>query len=126
MSDTQIALIPTDELSELWFSLKQQVLSKLQAAARRSKLTQEDIAARIRKSPAVISRCLRGKENMTLRTMHEIARGMNCRLRIELDDLNNIPPTNRPRRDEPLKGVLVDPEPRTQAEGNSYYMLIEQ
>lgn len=125
MSGRQVALIPADELSERWFSLKQQVLGKLQAAARRSKLTQDDIATRIGKSPAVISRCLRGKENMTLRTMHDIARGMNSRLRIELDDLGQLAPRNRPRRDEPPKTILINPESQTRSEGNNY-MVIKQ
>ena len=75
MSGAQITRIPTAILAEQWFSLKQRLLGTLQAAFRNCGLTQDDIAKRIGKNPAVISRCLRGKENMTVRTMHEIARG---------------------------------------------------
>jgi transcriptional regulator with XRE-family HTH domain len=100
VSQSVISPIPKDALTEQWYGLLHRVLGKLQAAFRKSGLTQEAIGRRIGKSPTVISRCLRGKENMTLRTMHEIARGMNCRLRIELDSLDEVQPANRPRRGE--------------------------
>jgi transcriptional regulator with XRE-family HTH domain len=110
MSQSTISRIPEDVLAEQWYGLLHRVLGKLQTAFRNTGLTQEAIGRRIGKSPAVISRCLRGKENMTLRTMHEIARGMNCRLRIELDALDEVQPSNRPRREVGAQGAARQPQ----------------
>jgi len=94
--ETDVKRIPDQELAELWFSFKQNALDKLQTAFRRGNLSQEDIAVRLGRDPATISRCLRGRTDMNLRTMHDLARGMGCRLRIELDHLDGILPVNRP------------------------------
>ena len=95
LSRTIPGRIPEQDLAELWFGFKQQVLDKLQAAFRASKLKQEDIALRLGKDPATISRCLRGQRDMNLRTMHDLARGMNCRLQIEVTPLDQLSPVNR-------------------------------
>jgi transcriptional regulator with XRE-family HTH domain len=96
MSDA-VEQIPGDELAELWFGFKQQVLDKLQSAFRRSKMKQEELAARLGLDPATVSRCLRGRRDMGLRTMYELARGMGYRLRIEIDRLDEVQPVNRER-----------------------------
>jgi transcriptional regulator with XRE-family HTH domain len=95
MSRTVAGCISKDDLAELWFGFKHQVLDKLQAAFRASKLKQEDIASRLGKDPATVSRCLRGQRDMSLRTMHDLARGMNCRLQIEVTPLDQLIPVNR-------------------------------
>lgn len=74
--------IPEEELAELWFSFRQDTLSQLQVAFRDCGMQEKLVAERLGKDPATISRCLRGKENMTLRTMHNLARGMGYRLRV--------------------------------------------
>ena len=94
MSDIAVEPLSKVVLAEQWFSLLQGVLSALQSAFRASGYTKEMIAKRVGKDPATINRCLRGRRNMTLRTMHELARAMNCRLRIELDPLDSLTPTN--------------------------------
>jgi transcriptional regulator with XRE-family HTH domain len=106
--------IPQEDLAELWFSFKQQLLDKLQSAFRSSKLKQEDVARCLGKDPATISRCLRGQRDMSLRTMHDLARGMNCRLRIEVDQLEDISPANR----EHGSAWQIPPAPVNVAEQN--------
>jgi transcriptional regulator with XRE-family HTH domain len=100
--------IPEDELAELWFGFKHQVLEKLQTMFRVLNLRQDDVARRIGKDPATISRCLRGRRDMDLRTMHDLARGMGCRLRVELDSLDEVTPRNR-RVPEVMEPGLADP-----------------
>lgn len=86
--------IPEDVLNEQWFSLLHSVLGNLQATFRRVGISQEEIGARIGMDPARVSKCLRGQQNMTLKTMHKLARGMDCRLEIALCDLKTLTPSN--------------------------------
>jgi transcriptional regulator with XRE-family HTH domain len=92
--------IPEAVLVQQWFSFLHQVLAELQAAFRRlqkdpaTRLTQQDIADRLGMQPAQVSRYLRGHTNMTLMTMHKLARAMGCRLEIRLRDLNSLPAAN--------------------------------
>lgn len=86
--------IPPEILAEQWFSFTHRLLGGLQAAFRRSGLSQKDIAKRLDKSPAVISRCLSGQQNMTIRTMHDLARAMDHRLEVHLQPLSELRPTN--------------------------------
>jgi hypothetical protein len=94
MTDLPLEPLSKDSLAEQWFFLLQSVLSALQTAFRASGYTKEAVARRLGKDPAFINRCLRGAQNMTLRTMHELARAMNCRLRIELEPLDQLPLAN--------------------------------
>lgn len=97
MSDGITFRISDDDLADSWFKLKHRAFEALTIAFRGSKLNQADVADRIGKDPAYVSRCLKGQQNLTLRTMSDLARGMNCRLRIELDSLDHIQPkSNRP------------------------------
>ncbi len=82
--------IPEEQLAELWYGFKHQVLEKLQFAFRESGLRQDEVADRLGRQPATVNRWLRGKENMTLRSMHDLARGMNCRLHIEVQNLDKV------------------------------------
>jgi transcriptional regulator with XRE-family HTH domain len=84
--------ISRDELAERWFAFQHELLTQLQGAARAAAargLTQENIADRLGKDPAFVSRCLRGQQNMTTRTMHDLARAMDCRLDIRLEPLDD-------------------------------------
>jgi hypothetical protein len=94
MAGVPMQPLSKDTLAEQWFFLLQSVLSALQDAFRASGYTKEAVAKRIGKDPAFISRCFRGAQNMTLRTMHELARALDCRLRITLEPLNQLTPTN--------------------------------
>ena len=91
--------IPEEVLAEQWYSLLHQVIGKVQDAYReaaKSGLNQKAIAKRLgKKSPEVISRCLSGQKNMTLRTLHELARAMDCRLDVTVTPLSGIRPSNR-------------------------------
>jgi hypothetical protein len=89
--------IAPEALAEQYYYLLQKLIGKLQDRFRNTPgLTQKTIAQKTGKQEAVVSRCLAGQENMTLRTMHDLARGMDCRLDIELTPLAKIVPANRP------------------------------
>lgn len=87
--------IPDEVLAEQWFGFIHSVISKLQAAYRESGLTQKDIAERTGKAPAVVSRCLSGQQNMTTRTMYELARGMGYRIEVSFQPLDKLQRANR-------------------------------
>lgn len=108
---TDITVIPKEVLAEQWYSILQTTLGTLQAAFRKCGLTKEAIAHRIGKDPAVVNRCLRGRQNMTLRTMHELARAMGFRLRIELDRLDDLPIANRRPSKESAGAIVTPPKP---------------
>lgn len=88
--------IPAEVLAEQYFGFMQDLISKIQHRFRFVGLTQKNIAARLKRQPAVISRWLSGQENMTVRTMHDLARAMDCRLEINLVPLDQVRPSNRP------------------------------
>jgi transcriptional regulator with XRE-family HTH domain len=92
--ERKVKRIPEDMLAETWYAFMHDLLREVQDAYRRSKMTQDDIAARIGRDPAFISRCLHGKQNMTVRTMNNIARAMDCRLNVSLDDLQTLTHSN--------------------------------
>lgn len=97
MTARNIVEIPKEDLAELWFSFNHNVLGQLQSKARKLKkdgITQEVIAARLGVGPAVVSRRLKGRQNMSMRTMHDLARAMGCRLRVSVDDLSALAPSN--------------------------------
>lgn len=93
--------IPEERLAEQWYGLLHKVIAGLQAVYRKRspELTQKLIAARLGKRPEVVSRCLSGQKNMTLRTLHDLARAMDCRLDIVVTPLSSLTPTNRNSRD---------------------------
>lgn len=91
--------IPEEVLAEQWYGLMHQVIGKVQEAYReaaKNGLNQKIIAQRLgKKSPEVISRCLSGQKNMTLRTLHALTRAMDCRLDVSVTQLKEIRPSNR-------------------------------
>lgn len=87
--------IPPAVLAEQWFGLMHRLIEAMQKQFRNSGLTQHDIARRIGKAPAFISRCLSGQQNMTMRTLHDIARALGCRVEVSLVPLAELPMANR-------------------------------
>ena len=113
MAAKNIKEIPKEDLAELWFSFNHNVLEQLQSRARELKkdgITQEIIAARLGVGPAVVSRRLKGRQNMSMRTMHDLARAMGCRLRVAVDDLSALTPSNN--NPNPWKAPVPPPLPR--------------
>jgi hypothetical protein len=89
--------IAEDQLAERWFAFLHGLIRLLQGAFRqvgRNGITQKLIARRLGKSPAFISRCLSGQQNMTIRTMHDLAFAMGYRLEISLQPLASLPAAN--------------------------------
>ena len=74
------AKIPEDTLAEQWFGFRRELLGEMHEMYRTRKkthdLSQKGLAERLGKKPSFISRCLSGQQNMTIRTIHDIARAM--------------------------------------------------
>jgi plasmid maintenance system antidote protein VapI len=95
------ARIPEERLAEQYFAFTHDLMHSLQMAFRQSGLSQKALGERLGKAPETISRCLSGQQNMTIRTMHNLARAMDFRPEINLFDLRALTRTNRrpsPRR----------------------------
>lgn len=97
-------ILDRDRLDEQWAAFMQSLVGKLQARLydlnEKEGLKQKDIAERLgRNDPTYISRCLAGQKNMTLRTIHDLARAMDSRLEISFKPYEAMTPTNnRPER----------------------------
>ena len=123
--------IPAAELAEHWFSFNHSVLNELQAAFRKlgkaaAPVAQKDIAVRLGKDPATISRCLKGQQNMTLRTIHDLARGMGYKLQIRLVPLQQIQPTNQMPAPQPANAEVIQQPgsgPKANSAGGSSIVL---
>lgn len=87
--------ISEDVLAEHWFSFVHEVFAELKAAIAKRGVTQEEIAGRLGRDPATISRCLSGRQNVTLRTMCDIARAIGYRPDIRFEDLTAMAKTGR-------------------------------
>jgi transcriptional regulator with XRE-family HTH domain len=109
-------------LSEQWFSFVHKLIGQIQHVFRESGLTQKTIAKRLGKRPEVISRCLAGQQNMTIRTMHDLARAMDCRLDIVVTPLRGIRSSNRRVMLEP-RPIPNEPPPGTESENSKTYQV---
>ncbi|MCI0559889.1 MAG: helix-turn-helix domain-containing protein [Nitrososphaera sp.] len=96
MTKTAPEKFTPEELNAFYLRAKHKVLSELQRAYLASGMTQKEIAERLDMSEAYISRCLRGHKNMTVRTMSNIARGMDCRLDLSVTRLDTLSLRNHP------------------------------
>jgi hypothetical protein len=90
----KIQRIPEVVLDEQWFGFVHNLIEQMQATFRNSAKEQKFIAARLGKAPSVISRCLSGQQNMTIRTIHDLARAMDCRLEVAFRPLKDLAPSN--------------------------------
>jgi transcriptional regulator with XRE-family HTH domain len=78
-------------LAEQWFSLRNKTWRRLTALVRSSGIEQKKIAERIDMDPGQFSKILSGaKGNVTLRTLHNIARAINHRLDVSLTPLSSL------------------------------------
>lgn len=76
--------IPDKVLDEHWAHFLKELNSVVQASARSAGGYQKDIAARIGKKPSFVCECIKRPHNMTLRTLHDLARGSGYRLEVSL------------------------------------------
>lgn len=96
MNTSKNERISEEQLAEYWYAFMHSLLNEVTAVYRkREDLEQKDIAVRLGRDPASISRWMSGRQNMTVRTINNIARAMDCRLRVSLDDLETVQPANR-------------------------------
>jgi plasmid maintenance system antidote protein VapI len=96
--------IPPEVLAEQWYSFMHQLIGAMQVSFRQAGdvINQKVMAERLGKKPSFISRCLSGQQNMTIRTIHDLARSMDCRLEIRLRSLSSLQPANnQPSQPEP-------------------------
>jgi hypothetical protein len=101
--------IPPEVLSEQWFGFVQGMIAGMQTAYREAQTVAPDfnqkiLGQKIGKKASFISRCLSGQQNMTIRTIHDIARGMDCRLDVVLTPLWTLKRANRGPVEERLGG----------------------
>ena len=105
-------VLSEDVLAEQWFQFRYRLFEELIKAFERAKLEdglqQKDVAARLGKSPSQISRWLRGQENMNIRSMHDMARAMNCRLRVHVDNVNDLAASNSQQNLDPPWQTLAE------------------
>ena len=83
MTEKRNQRIPDEVLAEQWFGARLLAFDKLLAAFRQTGLEQKDIAEILGKKTSQISRWLRGYDNVTFRTLSNLARALDCRLDVE-------------------------------------------
>ena len=92
------ARIPDDVLAEHFYEALQEAFAELQEKRREQEdelgINQEIIAERLGKNPSQISRQLRGGANLTLRTLSDIARALEGRVRINIQLFKDLPRAN--------------------------------
>lgn len=87
--------ISEDSLSENWHFFLYQTFARLKNKFMERGISQDELAARLGKDKAFVSRCLQGHNNMTLKTMFNIARALDQRMEVKFIDLNSLAPVNR-------------------------------
>lgn len=90
---TNVERISDVELEDHWHGLMLRTFLKIRKAVDDAKdqgLAQKDIAARIGMNEAQLSRLLTGESNVTLKTMHKLARAVDCRIEVELTELSAL------------------------------------
>jgi hypothetical protein len=89
--------IPPEVLEEQWYRFVHHLIEGMQTAFRNAQgddINQKKMASRLGKKPSFISRCLSGQINMTIRTIHDLARAMDCRLEVTFKPLKDLRPAN--------------------------------
>lgn len=95
MNDETSSPISQAELAEHWFSLRNRTWRAVTAAVRNSGLEQKQVAERIGMDATQLNKIVTGKKsNLTLRTLHNLARAVNHRLQISLVPLAQLPRPN--------------------------------
>jgi hypothetical protein len=126
--------IPPYVLDEQWFGFVHKLIEQMQIAFRNAQagdqLNQKKMGIRLGKKPSFVSRCLSGQKNMTIRTIHDLARAMNCRLEVTLRPLVSLKPVNKrpPAYGSPPAGggyVSERDEPKTGAAPNIQFEYAE-
>lgn len=83
------------DLDEHWFSLRLKTWKAVAAAVKACGIDQKKLAERIGMDPSQFNRVITGKiSNVTLRTLHNIARAVGYRLRVTLEPLAGLPKPN--------------------------------
>ena len=83
--------IRDEVLAGHWYSFMHLLLGKVQAAFRNSGMTEAEIAKRIGRDRAFVSRCLKGEQNVTVRTLNNIVRAMGHRLDVTVHTFDEPP-----------------------------------
>ncbi|TNE38240.1 MAG: XRE family transcriptional regulator, partial [Alphaproteobacteria bacterium] len=86
--------IPEDKLYLWSLDVQDKLYDELRKAYDASGLSQDEVALRLGKDKAQISRWLNGTTNMHLRSYSDLARALDCRLNIIVESLSSIPRPN--------------------------------
>jgi len=91
----KLSPISAADLAEQWFSLRNRTWRAVAGAVAASSIDQKKLAERIGMDPGQFNKIITGKKsNLTLRTLHNIARAINHRLQISLVPLSSLPKPN--------------------------------
>jgi transcriptional regulator with XRE-family HTH domain len=94
-SATDLLPISAAALGEHWFTLRLRTWKAVAKAVKASGIEQKKLAERIDMDPGQFNKVITGKKsNVTLRTLHNIARAANHRLKITLEPLADLPKPN--------------------------------
>jgi DNA-binding Xre family transcriptional regulator len=95
IDETNLAPLSEADLAEQWFALRNRTWRAVVAAVMTSGIEQKKLAERIGMDAGQFNKIVTGKRsNLTLRTLHKIARAINHRLQISLVPLSNLPKPN--------------------------------
>jgi transcriptional regulator with XRE-family HTH domain len=84
-----------DTLLENWYFFFHQTFARLKVKFLEREISQDELATRLGKNKAFISRCLRGRNNVTLKTMFYIASALGYRMEINFVDLKTVSLVNK-------------------------------
>lgn len=110
------------ELKGQLFRALREMLSSLQSSG----VNQATIARRLNADPARVSKRLSGKENMTLETISDLARAMECRIDVQLTHFSEMALTKAAHQQADVFSVIetvlmgaetIIPEPDDLKEG---------
>ena len=101
------APISTAALDEHWFTLRLRTWKAVASIVKQSGVEQKMLAERIGMDPSQFNKVVTGKKsNVTLRTLHNIARAADHRLKITLEPLADLPKPNYSYENAKLDLVL--------------------
>lgn len=116
MTDPKLAPISAQALDEHWFSLRIKTWKAVTKAVQAIAVDQKQLAARIGMDAGQFNKIITGrKSNVTLRTLHNIARAANHRLQISLVPLAELPRPNYSYDAQKREGRLIERRTDTQS-----------
>src|SRR5438552_2202889 len=94
MNMSEVKQISKRELMNYRAEIKNQIFRQIRIMFHRlrnqSNFTQKDLSKKLGASEALISRRLRGENDMRIETFSDLARGLDCRIDVRLTPLSDV------------------------------------